>query len=303
MSELLTYLNGQLLSPAEARLPLYDAGFVFGATVTDLCRTFRHQLYRWPEHLARFRGSCVYAGIYPDISVDDLTRAAEHLVDHNARLLPPHQDLALVVFATPGPIGYYGGLEGGPGDGPATLGMHTFPLPFSRYRRLLTEGAHLVVPSTRHIPPVCIDPRVKQRSRLHWWLAEREAHRVDAGAIALLLSTEGQVTETAAANFLLVREGKVISPPRSTVLAGISLQVVEELCAELSIPFEERPLGLYDCLNAAEAMLTSTSYCLAGVSRINGVPLPWPGTLTARLLDAWSERVGLDIRAQILAEP
>ena len=301
MNEPLTYLNGQLVSPADAGLPLYDAGFVFGATVTDLCRTFRHQLFRWPEHLARFRRSCVYAGIYPDISVDDLTRAAEHLVAHNARLVPPHQDLALVIFATPGPIGYYGGLEGGPGDGPATLGIHTFPLPFSRFRRLLTEGAHLVVPSTRHVPPVCIDPRVKQRSRLHWWLAEREAHRVDPGAMALVLNIEGQVTETAAANFLIVRQGAVLSPPRSSVLNGISLLVTEEICRDLGIPFREQPLPLAECLSADEAFLTSTPYGIAGVRELNGVALPWPGPLYRRLLAAWSDRAGLDIEQQVFA--
>src|SRR5262249_20969254 len=157
-------------------------------------------------------------------------------------------------------IGYYTGAEGGPGDGPGTFGMYTFPLPFARYRRLYQEGAHLVIPSTRHVPAVCIDPRIKQRSRLHWWLADREAHLVEPGAAALLLNTEGHVTETAAANFLMVRKGAVLSPPRASVLGGISLDVVEELCRELGISFEERTLGIYDCLNADEAMLTSTPY-------------------------------------------
>src|SRR5947209_9117038 len=114
------FLNGRFVPAAEARLPFHDAGFVFGATVTDLCRTFRHQLYRWPDHLARFRHSCRYARIPQPVSDEDLTRLAEELVAHNARLLKPEKDLALVVFATPGTIGYYAGLDGGPGDGPPT---------------------------------------------------------------------------------------------------------------------------------------------------------------------------------------
>jgi branched-chain amino acid aminotransferase len=303
MSGPLTYLNGGLVPQAEAHLPLHDAGFVMGATVTDLCRTFRHRLFRWPEHLARFRRSCLYARIYPDISVDDLNRAAESLAAHNADLLPPQEDLALVIFATPGPVGYYGGLEGGLGDGPATLGLHTFPLPLARYRRLFQEGARLVTPSTRHVPAVCIDPRVKQRSRLHWWLADREVQQAEPGAMALLLDADGHVTETAAANFLIVRGGKVVSPPRSSVLEGVSLRVVEELCGELGIGFEERPLGVYDCLGAEEAMLTGTAFCLAGVSRINGVPLAWPGPVTLRLLKAWDAAVGLDVRRQFFGGP
>src|ERR1700688_3863474 len=113
MSEPLAYLNGQLLPPRAAPLPLHDAGFVFGATVTDLCRTFRHQLYRWPDHLARFRRTCRAIHIDLPVSDEELTRLATHLVANNAALLNRGQDLALVLFATPGPVGYYAGHDGG----------------------------------------------------------------------------------------------------------------------------------------------------------------------------------------------
>jgi branched-subunit amino acid aminotransferase/4-amino-4-deoxychorismate lyase len=178
--------------------------------------------------------------------------------------------------------------------------MHTFPLPFDRYRKLFTDGATLVVPSTRPIPAECIDPRAKMRSRMHWWIAEQQAHDIDPNASALLVDAAGHVTETAAANFLIVKDGAVLTPPRSTVLNGVSLQVVEELCGELRISFAERPLTLAECQSADEAMLTSTSYCVAGVRRLNGVELPWPGPVWRRLLAAWSQRVGVDIEAQIL---
>jgi branched-chain amino acid aminotransferase len=282
-----------------ALLPLHDAGFVFGATVTDLCRTFHHQLFRWPDHLARFQRSC--RAIHVDLSVSDgeLTRLATKLVANNAALLSKQQDLALVLFATPGPVGYYAGLEGGVGDAPPTLGMHTFPLPFARYLRLFREGAHLVIPETPHVPSACVDRRIKQRSRLHWWLADREAAAVESGAIALLLDLDGLVTETAGANFLMVRGGKVLSPPRQAILGGISLQVVQEMCDELAIPFEEQALTPQDCTGAEEAFLTRTSFCLAGVSRINDAPIPWPGLVFRRLLDRWSSIVGLDIAGQI----
>jgi branched-chain amino acid aminotransferase len=299
MPEPLAYLHKRLLPQSQAALPLHDAGFVLGATVTDLCRTVRHCLYRWDDHFARFRHSCRAARIYPPLSENDITRAAHDLVAHNAALLQPHEDLALVVFATPGPVGYYGGTDTGAGDAEPTFGMHTFPLPFRRYRRLFQEGAHLVTPSTRHVPAVCIDPRIKQRSRLHWWLADREVHAHHPGAMAVLLDGAGHLTETAAANVLVVKGGTVLSPPRDTILGGVSLLVVEELCGALGIPFAERPLTVYDAQTADEMLLTSTPYCLAGVSRFNGLPLPWPGAILGRLLTAWGEQLGLDIRGQI----
>jgi branched-subunit amino acid aminotransferase/4-amino-4-deoxychorismate lyase len=212
-------------------------------------------------------------------------------------------DLALVVFATPGPIGYYAGQTGGAGDGPSTLGVHTFPLPFARYRGLFTHGAHLVTPQTVHVPKDCVSPQIKQRSRMHWWLAEREARAIETGASALLLDADGNVTETAAANFLIVKDGTVLSPPGSGILHGVSRHVVCELCAELDIPFVETPLNVDDCLTAHEAMLTSTPYGVAGVSSLNGKPIPWPGPILTKLQAAWGAKVGVDIVAQILASP
>src|SRR5437867_13335806 len=99
MSEPLAYLNGHWLPQSQASLPVHDAGFVMGATVSDLCRTFRHRLFRWPDHLARFRRGLEATAIHPAQADEEITSLAEKLVDHNASLLKPEQDLALVVFA------------------------------------------------------------------------------------------------------------------------------------------------------------------------------------------------------------
>jgi branched-chain amino acid aminotransferase len=112
--EPVVYLNGRFLPQGEARRTLHDAGFVFGATATDLCRTFRHALYRFPDHLRRFRQSCSRAQIPQPVSDDHLAALAHELVARHASLLGPEQDLALVLLATPGPIGYYLGEPGGP---------------------------------------------------------------------------------------------------------------------------------------------------------------------------------------------
>jgi branched-subunit amino acid aminotransferase/4-amino-4-deoxychorismate lyase len=178
--------------------------------------------------------------------------------------------------------------------------MHTFPLPLKRFAPWYREGARLVTPAAR-APTQSVDPRIKQRSRMHWWLAQHQVHAIDAGASALLLDEEGYLTETAAANFLLVRGGVVYSPPRAAVLGGISLAVTEELCRANGLAFEERPLTREDCPAAEEALLTGTSFCLAGVSRINDIPVPWPGPVYRQLQQAWNQLVGIDIVGQIAA--
>jgi branched-chain amino acid aminotransferase len=298
MNKPLAYWNGRLTPQSDARLALNDAGFVFGATVTDLCRTFRHRLFRWDDHLARFRRNCRLACVDVPLNDAELTRRAEELVAHNAALIDASDDLALVLIATPGPVGFYLGETAKPGEQP-TLGMHTFPLPFARYRPWIEHGIALRTPSVRAVPSNCVDPHVKQRSRMHWWLAEQEVRRVQPDAQALLLDEKGSITETASANFLLVKDGAIVSPPRENVLDGVSLRVTSELCAALGIPILYREFNLDDCYAAEEAILTCTSYCLAGVRSINERRLPWPGPVLQRLTAAWSAAVGVDIPAQI----
>jgi branched-chain amino acid aminotransferase len=295
MTEPLAFLNGNTVPQSKARLALNDAGFIFGATITDMSRTFRHQLYRWADHLRRFRHSCVWASLDLGISDEAITRHAAELVAHNAELIPALHDLAVVMFVTPGPIGYYLGQTDAAGDQP-TFGIHTFPLPFPRYRPWIEHGVILATPSVRAMPAACIDPRIKQRSRMHWWLAQQQ---VPIDAQALLLDFDGNVTETASANFLLVRGGTIISPPWDCVLEGISLRIVSELATKLDIPMAFRPIPLEECYAADEALLTCTTFCLAGVRQINDRAIPWPGPMLQRLLDAWNAEVGLDVHQQI----
>src|SRR5205814_1619652 len=99
---------------------------------------------------------------------------------------------------------------------------------------------------------------------------------------------DGHVTETAFANFLIVRGGSIVSPPRSAILDGISLRVTEELCRDLGIPFAEASLTPEECQRADEAVVTGTAFCLAGVRSINGAALPWPGPITEALAVAWT---------------
>jgi branched-chain amino acid aminotransferase len=74
------------------------------------------------------------------------------------------------------------------------------------------------------------------------------------------------------------------------------------LAATLGIPFVERDSQTYHAVNADEAFLTSTPYCLMPVTKINGLAIGdgKPGPIFRRLLDAWSQLVGVDIQRQIV---
>ena len=140
-----------------------------------------------------------------------------------------------------------------------------------------------------------------RRSRMQYYLADQEAHLVDPDASALLLDLQGNVTETSGANFLIVQDGTIISPPLRNILPGISRAVVIELAAKLDISFVERDIQVYNVINADEAFTATTPYCLMPVTRINGLAVGGgrPGPVYRRLMQAWSREVGLDIIKQM----
>lgn len=301
MNEPLVYLNGQMVPASQAHIAIYDAGIVQGATVTEQTRTFHKRPWRLNDHLDRlFRSLC---STHMDIgfSKEQLAGISHELIEHNARLLDDDGELGLVHFVTAGAYPTFAGMAGRAVPQVPTVCVHTFPLPFELWAKKMLAGAHLITPSIRHVPPQCYDPKVKYRSRLHFYLADLEARRIDPDASALLLDLAGNITETSTANFLIVERGTIVSPTIVNMLPGISRAMVIELAGKWGIPFAERDLQVSNAVNADEAFLTSTPYCLMPVTKINGVPIGDgnPGAMTRRLLAAWSAEVGLDIEKQI----
>jgi branched-chain amino acid aminotransferase len=302
-SEPVVYLRGGFVPASQAHVSIYDFGIVMGATVTDLIRTFQKKPYRLEDHVRRFYESCKYARIRPPVSFAETVGITRELVERNAALLPEGGELAVVYFLTPGENLVYAGSAAAPGTAmQPTFCIHSFPLPFGLFQRFFTDGIHLVTPSIRHVPAQCLDPKMKHRSRLHWWLAEQEARLADPLAMPILLNLEGNLTETSGSNVLLVKNGRVLSPPPNDILLGISRRTIIELCTRLGIEFQERDLQVHDAVNADEIFVATTPYCMAPVTKFNGLALGngQAGPVFGRLLAAWSADVGVDIRSQIM---
>jgi branched-subunit amino acid aminotransferase/4-amino-4-deoxychorismate lyase len=299
--EPLVYLNGRMVLASQAVLPISDAGIVQGATVTEQTRTFSHRPWRLGDHLDRLFGSLRCAGMHPGLSKEEFAAISHEVIGHNAALIGPGDDLGVLQFVTAGEYATYAALSGRRVRSGPTVCVHTFPLPFALWAKKMRDGAHLVTPSVRQVPPQCYDPKMKCRSRMHYFLAEQEARLIDSEALPLLLDLDGCVTETSTANVLLVERGVIVSPTTRNTLAGISRQTVMELASRLGLPFAERDLQVYDLQNADEVFLASTPYCLMPVTRVNGSPLGLGriGPIYRQLLAAWSAEIGLDIARQI----
>lgn len=301
LTEPLVFLNGSMTPASQAHLSVFDRGVVFGATVAEMTRTFRHQLWRLEEHLARLFQSLRSAQMQIDMTAADFARVSRELVDHNVRFVERDDELAVIHFVTAGEHAPYAWMAGRPARSEPTVCVHTFALPFASWAQKQEKGLHLITPSVRHVPPQCIEPKMKHRSRMHFFLAEQEVHQIDLDASALLLDLAGNVAETNNANFFIAARGAIVTPTTENALAGVSRAMVIELAAELGIPLVEGDFAPGDAQSADESFTSSTPYCLMPVTRINGSLIGdgKPGPIYRRLLAAWSQRVGLDIASQI----
>src|SRR4029077_12184669 len=262
MPEPLAYLNGRISPVSQTLLPVWDMGVVMGASITEMARTFRHECFRLREHVDRLFRSLKHVGFDLDLTREALRDLVLELLEHNSRLIPAHHDLGVSMFITAGTSPLYAGFEGMATCKKPTVCVHTFPLPFELWAEKFTSGQHVVTPSIRHLPPECLDPKIKARSRMHWYLADEQARLMDPKAIALLLDRQDNITETSTANFMIVQPGKLVTPTGRNTLQGISQQVVAELAEQLDLKYEQRDMQTYDVINADEAFTSSTPYCI-----------------------------------------
>jgi branched-subunit amino acid aminotransferase/4-amino-4-deoxychorismate lyase len=297
MPEPQAYLNGQFVPASQAVLPVYDAGFVQGTTVAEQLRTFDGRLFRLHEHVERLLHSLAIVQVDPGHSFDRLVEVAEELAAINHPLLADGDDLGLAMFVTPGD---YRAIASGESAGP-TVCLHTFPLRFDLWVEKYRNGESLATTDIEQVPSTCWPAELKCRSRMHYYLADRQAAARHPRSRAVLLDRQGLVVEATTANVVLYRDDAgLLLPPAEKILPGISLAVLLELAEELEVDFDHRELKPADLGTADEVFLTSTSVCMLPVVEFNGRPVGsgQPGPTFARFISAWNELVGLDIVEQ-----
>jgi branched-subunit amino acid aminotransferase/4-amino-4-deoxychorismate lyase len=296
------WLDGRLLPREAFAVPAGDAGFVLGATVTEQLRTFRGRLFLPEPHAERLTNSLKLVGISPAALIDALMAAADRVARHNHALLAavasgePPPDLGLVIFVTAGDLA----AQHGGRAGPPRVGIHTFPLAFGLWGQAYESGVVLRSVAVTQVPEACWPLAAKVRSRLHYFLADREAAAVEPGARAVLSHADGRVSETSTANVAIVHGGRITTPPAADALPGVSLAYAHGLAERLGIPWAERSLTAADLATADEILLTSTPSCILPATRFDGraTGTGRPGPVFRRLLAAWSEAAGVDIASQ-----
>lgn len=297
------YFNGELVPEIEARISIYDSALMFGDMVFEMTRSFNKQQFKLREHIDR-----LYAGIHIlriplTMTPEEMEQACYRTIEANDHLFAADDEHRLMIDVSRGLLGIYQGIEG-MRKGPNVI-IADFPLRWTvaGMSKLFDQGINAVITSQRAIPASLLDPKIKNRSRIHYLMANIEASQVEGdNNWALLLDPDGFVAEGTGDNFFIVKNGVVITPEGRNVLRGISrAYVMEELCSQLGIPVVEKNIDTYDVYTADEAFMTGTPFCMFPVTSLNGQTIGTGkvGPVFASLLARWSANTGVDISGQI----
>jgi len=299
MEERIVYLNGAFVPESQAKVSVLDSGFNAGDGVYDVTRTFRHKPFKLREHTERLFRSLYYTRIDCGMSLEEMEKTTLEVLERNKPLLGENEDCALWQVVSRGVRSSTGNRV----SGRATVTVYSVIVNFPEFASFYVEGAPLVIPSTRRIPPQCLESKAKITNKMNHNMAVFEAKQVDPRAIPLMLDIDGNLSETSAHNFFLVIDGKLCTPTDRNVLGGITKAVIFDLATQLGVEIVEGDYTPYDLYNAEEAFLASTSPTFVPVRTVNGAKIGngAPGPVTVRLIAAWNKMVGIDIVDQALS--
>jgi branched-chain amino acid aminotransferase len=292
------FLSGRMVAESEARVSIFDAGFMLGDTVTESTRTFGHRPFKLEEHVQRLYKSLKVTRIDPGYTPEEMLRISREVLEANLPDVAPRDDCWLVHNISRGLS--VAGSDPTLQSGDATVVIHTWPLDLRAWAPFYDAGCHAVTAMSRAQPAQSLDARIKNRSRMGYTLAEIEVKLVDPQAQGVILDIHGNVAENKGGNLFCVSDDVLRTPGGSNFLRGLSRETVLELADEMAIPCRQEDLQPYDLYTADEVFFTSTPYCIMPATRFNGLPVgnAQVGPVTRRLLEAWSSRVGLDIAQQ-----
>ncbi len=296
------YMNGTFVPEAEAQISIYDSALMFGDMVFEMTRSFNKKQFKLREHLERLYAGIKILRIPLKMSIEEMEEACYATVECNEPVFETHDEHRLMINVSRGPLGIYAPIFGGETE--PTVSIADFPLKWTvaGLAKFYDKGVNSVIPSQRAIPATLMDPKIKNRSRMWYQMANIEVSQMEGdNNMALLIDPDGYIAEGTGDNFFMVKNGALYTPEGRNILRGISRAYVFELAEQLDIPWHECNIEPFDLYEAKEAFLTATPFCVLPTTHLNGLPIGdgKMGAITQKLLDQWSENVGVNIVQQI----
>jgi branched-chain amino acid aminotransferase len=299
----LVSFNGELVPETEAKVSIYDSALMFGDMVFEMTRSFNKKQFKLEDHVSRLYTGLKILRIPLELTKIQMMEECYKTIDANDHLFEDDDEHRLMIDVSRGLLGIYQDIPG-LHKGPNVI-IADFPLRWTvtNMGQLFDKGINMVITSQRAIPSSLMDPKIKNRSRLFYLMANIEASQFAGdNNWALLMGTDGFITEGTGDNFFIIKDGIVISPQGRDILRGISREyVMSELCPELGIPVIEKNIEVYDVYTADEAFITGTPFCMLPVTSLNGLEIGngKVGNIFSKILERWSLNTGVDIKKQI----
>ena len=279
----LCYLNGEYGSLRDAKVSVLDRGFIFGDGIYEVVPVYAGKLFRFDEHMARLGRSLAKLRIANPHSREEWLERCRALTAAFAQQ-GGTADQLVYLQVTRG----------------VALRDHVMPTDVAPTVFMMCSPMKPATPEQRHHGVACVSARdfrwergdIKSTSLLGNVLARQIS--ADHGATETILFRDGFLTEASASNVWVVHEGALLGPPKSEhVLEGIRYELLRELCEEVGIAYNLRPIAEADVFAADELFLSSATKELLPVTTLDGQPVGHgalrgkPGPVYARLHEAY----------------
>ncbi|MGB0347182.1 MAG: aminotransferase class IV [Balneolaceae bacterium] len=284
-AEVLISINGELFHRKDAKISVFDSGYLVGDGIWEGLRLHHGTLVFWDDHMDRLYQGAKTIGMDLGMTRDEIKSQVELVLSANemndgihVRIMitrgikkTPSQDPRLTIS----------------GPNMVIIAEHKKADPESR-----NKGITLFTSTIRRGSPDYLDPRLNCHSKLHEVQALIQA--IEAGADeALMLDINGFVSTCNATNFFLVKDGEVWTSTGQYCMNGITRGKVIDICAENKIPCYQRDFSLFDVYGADEAFVTGSFGGLTPVTKIDGREISGsvPGTITGLLQNLYEGKI------------
>ncbi|MGB9813977.1 MAG: branched-chain-amino-acid transaminase [Thermovenabulum sp.] len=278
------YINGKFYSKEDAKISVFDHGFLYGDGVFEGIRAYNGRVFKLKEHIDRLYNGANALLLNIPLSKEEMTEVVLETLRRN-NLKDAY--IRLVVSRGEGDLG----LDPKKCKEPTIIciadKITLYP------EKMYEEGLEIITSAVRRNPAEGVNPQIKSLNYLNNILAKIEANLY--GALeALILNTEDYVAECTGDNIFIVKDGKLITPPPYVgILVGITRNVIIELARKQGINVEEKVFTRYEIFSADECFLTGTAAEVIPVVKLDGRPIGngKPGPITKRLLNDFKEYI------------
>ena len=281
------YLDGQLVAPADAKISVFDHGFLYGDGVFEGIRVYNRRIFRLDAHLVRLYRSAKAIWLEPPFSMAEMKRAIIETVAANEL---DNGYIRAIISRGPGDLG----LDPRKCPKPTTViiadAIKLYP------HEVYEEGMEVITVATRRSRPDVLNPAIKSLNYLNNILAKIECIRAGVPE-CIMLNAQGLVSECSGDNiFIYIKDfngrGELRTPPVSAgILEGITRDAVMQLAEKMGIRVVEKDMTLFDIYAAEEAFLTGTAAEVVPVTTLDmrGIGEGRPGEITKRLMSAYKD--------------